>query len=126
MIPGMFLRFAARSCLPLLLAVLGGCSDKSQPRLEVWEDGIYKPRAVSAYDITGKRDGATTRAIAILTLESGERLRLALEVAYDPTPALASGRWSVDGTQTGGEMQAESVRFVGGQGQGASLGGRFR
>ena len=61
-----------------LLALLGGCSDKAEPRLEVWEDGMYQPRALSAYEISGKRDGATTRAVAILTLESGERLQLEL------------------------------------------------
>ena len=49
-----------------LLALLGGCSDKAEPRLEVWEDGIYQPRALSAYEITGKRDGGTTRAVATL------------------------------------------------------------
>ncbi len=109
-----------------LLALLGGCSG-NEPRLEVWEDGIYKPRAVSAYEITGKRDGGTTRVVAILTLESGERLQLELEVVYNPTPALGSGHWSLDGTQAGGgEVRAESVRFLGGQGEGPSLGGRFR
>lgn len=110
-----------------LLALLGGCSDKAEPRLEVWEDGIYQPRALRAYEITGKRDGATTRAVAILTLESGERLQMELVVVYNPTPALDSGHWSLDGTQTGaGEVRAESVRFLGGQGEGPSLGGRFR
>ena len=110
-----------------LLALLGGCSDRSEPRLEIWEDGVYQTRALSAYEITGKRDGATTRVVAILTLESGERLQLELVVVYDPTPALGSGHWSLDGTQTGaGEVRAESVRFLGGQGEGPSLGGRFR
>ena len=91
------LRLATKFHFLALLALLGGCSDKVEPRLEVWEDGIYQPRALSAYEITGKRDGATTRAVAILTLESGERLRLDLEVAYNPTPALGSGHWSFDG-----------------------------
>ena len=57
-----------------------GCSDDAEPRLEVWEDGIYQPCALSAYETTGERDGATTRAVAILTLESGEQLQLELVV----------------------------------------------
>ncbi len=126
MIPATSLRLTTKLHVIAFLAVLGGCTDRSRPRLEVWEDGIYKPRTVSAYEITGKRDGATTRAIAVLTLESGERLRLELEVVYDPAPVLASGRWNLDGAQALGEVRAESVRFVGGQGEGPSLGGRFR
>ena len=128
MIFGMPLRVATKLHFLALLALLAGCSDKAEPRLEVWEDGRYQPRALTAYEITGKRDGATTRAVAILTLESGERLQLELVVVYNPTPALSSGQWSLDGTQTGagGEVRAESVRFLGGQGEGPSLGGRFR
>ncbi len=125
--PGMSPRLAMRFHLLVLLVLFGGCSGGNEPRLEVWEDGTYQPRAVSAYEMTGKRDGATTRAVAVLTLESGDRLRLELEVVYDPTPALGSGHWSIEGTQTGaGEVRAESVRFVGGQAEGPSLGGRFR
>ena len=123
----MSLRLTTKFHFLALLALLGGCSDEAEPRLEVWEDGIYQPRTLSAYEITGKRDGATTRAVATLTLESGDRLQLELVMVYDPTPALRSGHWSLDGTQAGaGEVRAESVRFLGGQGEGPSLGGRFR
>jgi hypothetical protein len=108
------------------MVVLGGCSGNSEPRLQVWENGVYTPQAIGAYEITGRRDGATTRAEAMLTLEGGKRLHLELEIFYDPTPALASGRWSFDGDKTSGEAHAESVTFLGGQGEGPSLGGRFR
>ncbi len=107
--------------------VFGGCSGQAGPRVEVWEDGTYQLRPVSAYEITGKRDGATTKAVATFTLETGERLRLELEVVYNPTPALGSGRWRIDGARAGaGEVRPESIRFTGGQAQGPSLGGRFR
>jgi len=104
MIFRMSLHLATNFPFLALLALLGGCSDNAEPRLEVWEDGIYQPRALSAYEIAGKRDGATTRAVAILTLESGERLQLELVVVYDPTPALRSGHWSLDGTQAGARL----------------------
>jgi hypothetical protein len=108
------------------LALLAGCSGNAEPRLEVWEDGAYQPRAVSAYEIDGERDGAATRAVALLTLAGGERLRLELVVVYDPSPALGSGEWSINGTGGGGgTARAESIKFLGGQGEGPSLGGRF-
>lgn len=121
------LRAATKFYFLSLLALLSACSGNDEPQLEVWEDGIYQTRALSAYEISGKRDGGTTRAVAILTLASGERLRLELVVVYDPTPALSSGHWSLDGTQAAaGEVRAESLTFLGGQAEGPSLGGRFR
>jgi hypothetical protein len=51
----MRLRLATRLQFLALLALLGGCSDTAEPQLEVWEDGTYQPRALSAYEITGER-----------------------------------------------------------------------
>jgi hypothetical protein len=74
----------------------------------------------------GKRDGAITRAVATFTLEGGDRVRVQFDVVYNPTPALGDGRWDVDGENaSAGSLRAESVRFLGGQGEGPSLGGRF-
>ncbi len=121
------LRLATKTQLLAALVVLSGCSGRAEPRVEVWEDGTYQPRVVSAYEISGKRDGATTKAVATFTLETGERLRIELEVVYNPTSSLGSGRWRIDGARPGsGEVRAESVNFTGGQAQGPSLGGRFR
>jgi hypothetical protein len=126
-VPEMSVRFNTTFRLLILVVLLGGCSGKSEPRLEVWEGGIYQPRALSGFEFTGERDGAATRVVAIFTLESGEQLRLALEVTYDPTPALGAGVWRIDGPRSGGgEAKAESLKFLGGQGEGPSLGGRFR
>jgi hypothetical protein len=110
-----------------MMVLLNGCADKDEPRLEVWENGAYQPRAVSAYKITGKRDGAATTAVAMFTFESGEQLHVELKIVYDPTPALGSGQWHLDGVRrVAGEVRAESLKFLGGQGEGPSLGGRFR
>jgi hypothetical protein len=120
------LRLAAVSTVAILV-LLAGCSDNGQPRVEALEDGTATARAVTTYEISGRRDGATTKAVAMLTLETGERLRLELDVTYDPTPTLASGRWFLVGTRPGaGRIHAESINFLGGQGEGPSVGGRFR
>lgn len=121
----------------VLLAVMVACAAPGEARFEVWENGAYVPRAVSAYTISGERDGAATRAVATFTLESGARLRLDLEVVYNPKPELGEARWTLEhsGDATGpdgetgartGEVRAEALRFLGGQGAGPSLGGRFR
>jgi hypothetical protein len=122
---------AARVLAPLglfaLLALAHGCADRDRARLEVWEDGGYAPRAVSAYEIAGKRDGAATSAVAVLTLEGGERLEVMLRIVYDPTPSLGEGHWRLGGPRGGaGDVRAESIKFLGGQGEAPSLGGRFR
>lgn len=113
--------------LLVFLALLGGCSGNAEPQVEEWLDGAFQARSVSSYHITGKRSGATTRAVATFVLEGGDRLQLELVVGYNPTPALDSGLWRLDGTRSAvGQVRAESLKFTGGQGGGPSLGGRFR
>ena len=105
----------------------GGCSGRAEPEVEVWEDGVYHPAVVDTYEISGKRDGAVTRVSVDLKLETGERLRLELEVRYDPQPVLGTARWMLDENRgAAGEVITESLKFLGGQGEGPSLGGRFR
>ena len=78
------------------------------------------------YEVNGMRDGSTTQVFIIFFLENGERVQLDLEIVYNPTPILRSGYWHVDGKQSGsGNVQAKSIRFLGGQGDSPSLGGRF-
>jgi hypothetical protein len=107
------------------LVLLNACAGKDEPRLEVWEDGAFVPRAVTAYEITGQRDGAATTAVAVFTMEDRAQLRMELEIVYNPTPALGSGHWRLDRGGSG-NIHAESLKFLGGQGEGPSLGGRFR
>ena len=110
-----------------LFVLMGGCSGKSEPQVEVWEDGVYRSAVVGAYEVSGKRDGAVTRVSAELKLATGERLRLELEVRYDPQPVLGTARWTLDDNQgAAGDVRTESLKFLGGQGEGPSFGGRFR
>ncbi len=111
----------------LLFLLLGGCAHNDEPMLEEWVDGIYQSHTVTEYKVSGKRDGATTQVSIIFDLEGRERLKLELTVVYNPTPVLSSGHWSIDGSQTSsGVVKAESLTFLGGQGEGPSLGGRFQ
>ena len=48
----------------IYLVLLSSCANNAEPQLEEWGEGSYKARQVSAYNINGKRDGATTRATA--------------------------------------------------------------
>ena len=83
----------------IYLVLLSGCSSNTEPKLEQWADGVYQERQVKAYDITGKRDGGTTRAVAIITRKNGDRLYLTLKVTYDPKPVLDAGYWRLEGTR---------------------------
>ncbi len=106
---------------------VAGCTGRDEARLEAWEDGAFQPRDVLEYQVSGRRDGARTVATSVLTLANGDRLRVELTIIYNPTPALGSGRWSLEGDPpASGEAVAESIKFLGGQGEGPSLGGRFR
>ena len=110
-----------------VLLVVGGCSANTEPALEEWVEGEFRPRTVSAYKIDGHRDGATTQAVATFTLESGTRVHLEIEVSYNPAPVMNSGRWRLTGADAdSGLVVAESLKFLGGQGEGPSFGGRFR
>lgn len=111
----------------ICLVSLGGCSANAEPELQEWIDGAYQLRPINAYQITGKRDGATTRANAMLTLANGQYLHIELKVDYDPQPVLGAGRWRLTGTVAdSGSVDTESLKFLGGQSEGPSLGGRFR
>jgi len=114
------------ACLLPLLLLATACGRPSEATVEIREGDSYRPLAVDAYALTGSRDGSTTAATATLTLADGRRLVLELELFYDPTPELSSGHWILAGTSDRGAVSAESVRFAGGQGEGPSLGGRFR
>jgi hypothetical protein len=108
-----------------MVAAMISCTG-SNPRVEAMENGVYVKKTVSAYAISGARDGSTTHASASLTFDDGDRLHIDLNVTYNPTPELASGHWTREGkVNEEGDVHAESIKFLGGQGATPSVGGRF-
>jgi hypothetical protein len=109
----------------LVLAFMGAC-EGSKPHVDLMQNGVYNSEKVSSYSISGARDGATTHALGVFTMENGDHIRVELTVAYNPTPELESGHWMREGKISGeGPVHAESVKFLGGQGGTPSVGGRF-
>ena len=102
---------------------LAGCAGEDAPRIERLDTAAATPVTIMSWSIQGQRDGASTRAATIWDLAGGEQLHVEMVFAYDPNPVLAEGRWL--SSSGGGTLQAEAVRFVGGQGEGPSVGGRF-
>lgn len=121
----------SRQNLHRLLAALSlsgllvlACADTDTPRVEAARGDGWEALPGVALRIAGKREGARTDAVATFTLGDGRQLGVELGVVYNPTPSLGSGRWRM-GAETG-DVVAESLKFLGGQGEGPSLGGRFR
>ena len=110
----------------VLLLLWGACAQDTEPIIEEWINGSYHSRTIKEYTVNGQRDGATTHVSVIYTLQSGIIVQLELSVEYNPTPILRSGHWKMTGQQSGsGDVHAESLKFLGGQGEGPSLGGHF-
>ena len=104
----------------------GGAGGADAVRIEeLLESGPAELDLVLA-SVDGQRDGAQSRATFHFSGASTE-LHLDLVLEYDPQPVLSSGTWNYRGpTGTGeGTVRAESVRFVGGQGEGVSVGGVY-
>ena len=110
-----------------LFLLFGGCANNDEPRLEEFVNDLYQPRTVTNYQVSGKRDGTTTQVFIIYQLENDERLQLELEITYNPVPVLRSGYWKIDGKESNsGNVQAKSLKFLGGQGDWPSVGGCFQ
>jgi len=118
-----------RSKLLVALAFLGlasGCHGGGvtvEERIaEGWQLLRYRLASVES-----RRDGYVTESQFRLVNDGAVELLLVLHVAVDPTARLEKGHWS----RTAGERVEEGevvpiqVEFLGGQGSGASVGGRF-
>lgn len=108
--------------LMLALAATIGCG--SEPTVEALDADDASPTAFTLTRATGDRDGARTRARFVFADPTRGELVLDLLLGYDPQPELVSGSWTLAGIE--GSVHAEAVRFVGGQGEGPSVGGVYR
>ena len=106
-----------------LATLVSACGIDANPTVERATADGYEVLTVESWNIDGLRDGARTRALVVLTLGDGRELQFELVLDYDPAPVLTQGSWSSGGA--GGTVQAEAVRFVGGQGDGPSVGGQY-
>lgn len=106
----------------LALIVLAGCATDAP--VESLDGGSSVPTDFALREATGARDGARTAATFVFDAPDGRTLRLDLTLGYDPQPELVAGSWTLG--DDGGTVHAEAVRFVGGQGEGPSVGGVYR
>ena len=103
-----------------------GCVNNDKPKFEELVDDLFVPRIISNYTTYGVRDGALTQAYITYEFEDYKSIELKLEVTYNPTPILSSGYWKIlDGDSIGGDIRANSLKFLGGQAEAPSLGGTF-
>ena len=63
----------------ILFFLFVGCANNDEPRLDEFVNDLYQPRTVTNYQISGKRDGATTQVFIMYQLENDERLQLTQE-----------------------------------------------
>ena len=109
-----------------LMMLFVGCANNNEPVFDEWVDGLYQPRTVTNYKIHGKRDGATTQVFINFEVENIKNIELELEVTYNPSPILSSGHWKiVENKLVSGDVRPIALKFLGGQGEGPSLGGSF-
>ena len=110
-----------------LLLALAACGEGEGARVEELLDSGAAVLPVELTAVDGLRDGDLTRARLDFRGGTATHLRLDLGVAYDPQPVLRDGSWRYEGPtgRAQGTVEAEHVRFIGGQGDGAQIGGVF-
>lgn len=110
----------------LLLVATLGCSPSDLTVEERTADG-WQPVAYRLASMESHRDGYVTVSNFRLIGDDGAELRLVLNVAVNPAARLESGNWSATASdrEAAGEVMPIQVEFLGGQGSGASVGGRF-
>ncbi|MGD2062130.1 MAG: hypothetical protein PVF51_00965 [Nitrospirota bacterium] len=110
----------------LLVAVTLGCRSSGVTVEERSGEG-WRPVAYRLASMESRRDGYLTASTFRLIGGDGAELRLVLNVAVNPTARLESGTWSASSRsgEVAGDVMPIQVEFLGGQGSGASVGGRF-
>jgi hypothetical protein len=108
----------------LLLVACGGADEARVS--EILESGEHA-LPVELVSFEGTRDGERTAVVAVFEGSAQARLEMRFALHYDPVPQLDGGTWTYSGPtgRAEGVVRAESVRFVGGQGEGASVGGEY-
>lgn len=113
--------------LTLLLLLLVACGGGDTARVdEILESGEHA-LPVELVSFEGTRDGDRTAVVAVFEGSAQTRVEMRFTLHYDPVPQLDGGTWNYAGPtgRAQGVVRAESVRFVGGQGEGASVGGEY-
>ena len=105
--------------IPLALLLFAGCG-ADEARVENLVTG--RPTTFELHSVQGDRDGARTTARVVFQ-GAAEQLEVNRTRGYDPQPELVEGTWRLG--DESGTVYGESVRFVGGQGQGPSVGGSY-
>jgi hypothetical protein len=125
-----FTKMIVRRCLVVAattLPIITACFGAGKAHVDIMTNGVYLSEKVTAYAITGARNGATTHAVAVFTMKDGDHIKVEMNISYNPTPELADGHWQRDGKVRGeGPVHDESLKFLGGQGATPSVGGRLR
>lgn len=106
----------------LVFLLLVGCG--SDAPVERLDGDAPTTTAYTLAEATGDRDGAQTSARFVFTASGEDDLVLDVVLGYDPQPTLVSGSWHRGAVA--GDVRSEGVRFVGGQGEGPSVGGTYR
>jgi len=108
----------------LALAVLLGCQ-RGGARLEVHTQAGWQEKPVVEVVASGKRDGYRTEATFRVVRPDARPIIVTLTLAVDPTAHLIGGHWEEPGLG-GGTVTPLHLDFLGGQGEGVSVGGRYR
>ena len=111
--------------LALCMMVLG--CHRSDVTVEQRTASGWQPLPYRLASVESRRDGYVTEARFGLVDNAGVVLHLVLRVAVDPVARLEKGSWSrtAGAESEAGEVMPIQVEFLGGQGSGASVGGRF-
>lgn len=103
-----------------------GCNNKDEPFIQELDNNMNETITILDYQVTGKRDGAISEATFNFILNNGKEIQLYLQVSYNPKPVLRSGLWNLTGRKPrSGKVRPKSLKFLGGQGESPSIGGRF-
>jgi hypothetical protein len=112
--------------LPLVLVTWACGSGQEAMVEEISSTGSY-PLPVRLVSLEGGRDGYQTQVTVRFEGGADTELVVELTLSVDPRASLEEGRWHYVGPtgRASGGVVPESLRFVGGQGEGASVGGIF-